>query len=230
MVQAQNADVPDQKDFTDTSPNPAADSDLAVVCDGLCERGIRRVVVRYEGCGDSGSIEEVEYMPKRILVPAALDDKLQDMAAEYCPDGYENNEGGYGTLTLYLRQGLAELEHFDRVEDTEDMGVASVPLPEELRAKLVQAGITGVTAHFDGYGDSGQIEWLTAEPEGATLAPELESELDGFLAAQLPEGYENNAGGFGDFTVNVAGGQVDVNATWRVESETAEVTRWKWRK
>lgn len=230
MVQNQRAIVPDGNTFTDASPNPNTDIDLADVCAALSKLGILRVTARYEGYGDSGCVEELTYSPDTIAVPGELDDKLQDVAAEYCPDGYENNEGGFGTLTLYLREGLAEREHCDRFTSTEDMDIAPVPLPDELRAKLSMVGVKTVAATFDGYGDSGQIESLEVEPTGTALGAALETELDDFLNAQPPDGYENNAGGFGDFLVDVFAGEVHVNASWRLDDETeAEVTRWNWR-
>lgn len=95
---------------------------------------------------------------------------------------------------------------------------------------LAAAGITRVVVRFDGYGDSGQIEDITAyDASGAetglpdapriTLlrtqhgAPEAVSEVHGIgdaleslaygFLAETHGGWENNDGAFGDFTFDV---------------------------
>src|SRR5262245_2756703 len=115
MVENDEAMPPDPDDFTDASPNPATDTDLAILGDLLEECGVRRVVVRYEGSGDEGSVAEVEFDPPeaKTRLPDWVEDKLRDVAEDYCPEGYENNDGGFGTLTVYPGPGLAEREHND---------------------------------------------------------------------------------------------------------------------
>ena len=39
--------IPDAGDFTDDSPEPASDADLAVLCDALQEAGVARAVIAY---------------------------------------------------------------------------------------------------------------------------------------------------------------------------------------
>lgn len=98
---------------------------------------------------------------------------------------------------------------------------------------LAAAGITAVTVNFNGEGDSGQIEDMTAHagPEASALpdaeveilkaswnsgetAPrhvpltEAIEELCYDLLSQEHEGWENNDGAFGDFTFDVARRQV----------------------
>lgn len=221
---------PDPEDYTDGSPDPATDTEVAVLCDLLQESGVQRVVFRYDGSGDSGCVDVVEYEPEDAAVPKWADERLHELAENYCPPGYENNEGGGGTLTLYPFLGLAEREHRDHFTDTEDMGVRCGQLPAGLRGRLLRLGVTTASAHFDGYGDSGNIEELQVEPQGITLGDGLRDALDDFLIERLPGGWENNAGGYGDFLIDVASGQVTVDAYWRLETELdAQVTRWKWR-
>src|SRR5262245_5142695 len=176
MATESNQPAPDPGDFTDPSPNPAEDPVLAILCDALQERSVTRVVVRYAGCDDSGGVEEVLYTPEEAAVPRELDDLLRSVAENYCPDGYEHNDGGYGSLTIYPFEGLAELEHTDCYVDEVDAEVRVPPLPARLRRRLSRLGITTVTARFDGYGDSGQIEELVAQPE-AVLGRGLEEDL-----------------------------------------------------
>src|SRR4051812_30175338 len=144
MIDDESEDTPDPHDFTDPSPDPAHDADLAALCDALQGSGVTRVVIHYEGSGDSGSVEEIESEPETVSLPRSLEDRLRDVAEGYCPDGYENNEGGYGALIVYPALGLAELEHRDRYEDAEEMDARAATLPEEIRLRLSRLGITRV--------------------------------------------------------------------------------------
>ena len=40
----------------------------------------------------------MEYEPEGFRPTRDLEDKLCEVAEGYCPQGYENNDGGYGTL------------------------------------------------------------------------------------------------------------------------------------
>ncbi len=94
---------------------------------------------------------------------------------------------------------------------------------------LSAAGITTVVVSFDGYGDSGQIEQIEVkigdepgelpderieildpvwgspgiERQTHTICEAIEAMAYAFLR-QTHEGWENNDGGFGDFTFDVA--------------------------
>src|SRR5439155_25996331 len=127
--------------------------------------------------------------------------------------------------------GLAELEHCARYEDSEVLDTEAATLPPRLRRRLLRLGVRRVAAHFDGYGDSGQIESFQVDPEGVALGDDLERELEGFLLEQLPGGWEINEGGHGEFTVDVPAARVEVDAYFRVEKDSdTEVTRWRWRR
>ncbi len=230
MEENEAADVLDPDAFTDDSPNPEGDSELAILCDALQEQQVQRVVVRYEGSGDSGAVEFIEFEPDDAQVPAWIENALHDVAEGYCPDGYEDNEGGYGFLTIYPFLGLASLNHYDRYEDAQDMDLASVPLPEELRQQLAALGVHRITASFDGCGDSGQFDPQEVEPERIEVDDGLQEELEDFLLEQLPGGWEINEGSFGRFVVDVSSGQVTVDAYYRTElDDDGQQTRWKWR-
>src|SRR5947208_1954031 len=82
-------------ELPDNSPNPAGDTDLLVLADALQEQGVARVLIRYDGSGDSGGAYEVEAEPQEALLPRWVEDQLRDVAEGCCPDGYENNDGGY---------------------------------------------------------------------------------------------------------------------------------------
>src|SRR5207249_1211067 len=122
---------------------------------------------------DSGCTGEIEYWPEQVHVPQGIEVRLRQIAEAYCPDGYENNDGGYGSLTVYPDLGVAERAHRDRYEDMEGMKTQAMRLPASLRQRLAKWGILRITAHFDGCGDSGQIDDLTVEPEGISLDDKL---------------------------------------------------------
>src|SRR5258708_5256060 len=112
-------------DFHDDSPAPDQDADLAVICDLLQERGVTHVTIRYDGYADSGTVEDIEFAPEGIYVPEWAERRLMELGDAYCPEGYANNDGGYGTLTIFPADGVAELEHHARYEDSEGMDVGA---------------------------------------------------------------------------------------------------------
>ena len=78
---------------------------------------ITEVVAEYEGYGDSGNIEDVTVQPAGIELPDDLVTKVGDFAwsvAYHHHPGFENNEGGYGTLTWDVTADSITLDHADR--------------------------------------------------------------------------------------------------------------------
>lgn len=230
MLETEPFEPPDPEEFTDESPDPETDPTMAALADAYAQHGITQVVVHYDGCGDSGCISGVEYLPEGVSLPPWIEKSLLDIAENYCPDGYENNDGGYGTLTLYPQLGLARLDHRDYYEESVEMDATSAGLPVDLQQRLLQLKVSQLTAEFDGYGDSGQINDITTEPDGIHLDNELRAALDDFLWNQLPEGFENNEGGYGTFTVDVATGEIVIDAYWREAKDSdSKITAWRWR-
>lgn len=79
--------------------------------------GITEVTAEYEGYGDSGNIEDVTLQPSGIRLLDDLSTRLEDFAwsfAYHQHPGFENNEGGYGTLTWDISADSITLEHADR--------------------------------------------------------------------------------------------------------------------
>jgi hypothetical protein len=94
--------------------NKAARNELLPQLRGL---GITEVTAEYEGYGDSGNIEDVTVQPVGIALPDDLATKLGDFAwsvAYHQHPGFENNEGGYGTLTWDVTADSIALDHADR--------------------------------------------------------------------------------------------------------------------
>lgn len=134
---------------------------------------------------------------------------------------------------------------------------AHVKLHESLRPEnkaalfeaLARVGITTVLVEFDGYGDSGQIEDISAHagPDIAVDLPECNVEIarvgygsleivrESFPAKDAIErlaydfleethgGWENNEGAYGDFLFDVADRTITLNYNERIE--TSEYTQ-----
>lgn len=133
---------------------------------------------------------------------------------------------------------LARCREFDKLCDS--------VRPENKAAlfdALVQVGITSVLVEFDGYGDSGQIENISAHAgqDVAVNLPNLniviarveygsheivrqtmlvkdavEHLAYGFLE-QTHSGWENNAGAYGDFHFDIAAQTITLNYNERFE-------------
>lgn len=114
---------------------------------------------------------------------------------------------------------------------------------------LAQVGITTVLVEFDGYGDSGQIEDISAHagPDDAVDLPECNVEIarveygrleivrETYTVKEAIErlaydfleethgGWENNEGAYGDFLFDVAERTITLNYNERIE--TSEYTQ-----
>ena len=79
--------------------------------------GVTSIEVQYEGYGDSGNVEDVTVQPVGIALPDELCTKVGDFAwsvAYHQHPGFENNEGGYGTLPWNIAADSITLDHADR--------------------------------------------------------------------------------------------------------------------
>ena len=79
--------------------------------------GVTGLDVQYEGYGDSGNVEEVVVTPDTITLTEELRRRVEDFGWDFAyalSPGFENNEGGYGTLTWDLRNDSITLNHADR--------------------------------------------------------------------------------------------------------------------
>lgn len=90
----------------------------------LAEAGVDRVVAEYSGYGDSGAIDGVAYLSaggQPVEGAAALvSDRMEDALYEFLPAGFEINEGGQGTLTLYVKDAKVVLEHGQNVTEVNE--------------------------------------------------------------------------------------------------------------
>ena len=96
----------------------------------------------------------------------------------------------------------------------------------ELLPQLRGLGITEVTAEYEGYGDSGNIEDVTVQPVGIALPYDLATKLGDFawsVAYHQHPGFENNEGGYGELTWALETDKIDVSHSNRfIETDTTE--------
>ena len=85
--------------------------------------GVSRVVISYDGCGDSGQIEDVGYfnLQSQPVAPSGLTDLTEEQLKDLFYDllesrhaGWENNDGGFGEFEWNLEADTLNHTHNDR--------------------------------------------------------------------------------------------------------------------
>ena len=79
--------------------------------------GVTGIDVQYEGYGDSGNVEDVLVTPDTITLTEEMRRRIEDFGWDFAyalSPGFENNEGGYGTLTWDIAADSITLDHADR--------------------------------------------------------------------------------------------------------------------
>jgi hypothetical protein len=86
--------------------------------DDLRAAAVARVTVSYYGDGDEGRAEPPQFQDaagnpvEESRLPADLDiETLDDLLEGFAPEGYEDGEGGFGTITFDLETLLIRVEH-----------------------------------------------------------------------------------------------------------------------
>ena len=94
---------------------------------------------------------------------------------------------------------------------------------------LTELGVTHVRIAYDGYGDSGAVESVTAtvEEEPYELPGDLRDELTSVAERLLPDGWENNEGAFGEFVLAVSQRRLVREHNWRVETTEYDEEAWE---
>lgn len=101
--------------------------DIGELCKRLLAAGVYIVSVNYSGSGDSGDVEQPEFFDNHgrsipLKVGGALgelDDLVSNYVCESLPAGWEINEGSHGSVDIDVLNGLAEFDHYDRIETSE---------------------------------------------------------------------------------------------------------------
>jgi len=94
----------------------------------LREKGISKLVMHYDGCGDSGDIEDVvafsfvsgteASMEVPELDKKAIGDAAYNALEGQC-GGWEINEGSFGDIVFNTVSEALTIEHNQRIESTE---------------------------------------------------------------------------------------------------------------
>lgn len=106
-----------------------------VLLAALRDAGVHLVEVSYDGEGDNGQINAPDALDQdnnaidlRVPCPVVPDDQrpgtydtLAELVEDFCwvllghyHDGFENNDGGYGTMTIAVATNTITLDHNDR--------------------------------------------------------------------------------------------------------------------
>jgi hypothetical protein len=93
-------------------------SEVLTFTDALRTAGVSNVSVSYSGEGDEGRAEPPQFRDStdnpidESSLPADLDTrKLGDLLEGFTPEGYEDGEGGNGTVTFTVQTGTIRVEH-----------------------------------------------------------------------------------------------------------------------
>jgi len=112
-----------------TMEEQGAKQELLKLTEVLRVAGIRAVSVTYSGCGDEGHTEAPQFEgaegkpTEEKDAGGSLDlDALGDLLATFVPEGYQDNEGGWGTITFDVQSGKVRVEHnwYETVSHAED--------------------------------------------------------------------------------------------------------------
>jgi hypothetical protein len=96
----------------------------------LKDAGVTNVEIRYDGGGDSGQVEDVEYDGENITtdINTKFDGDLQDLATHILEQHYDydwyNNDGGYGNIRIDLEGDTPEITIDGYVRSIEDAGAS----------------------------------------------------------------------------------------------------------
>ncbi|MGR3436526.1 MAG: DUF6878 family protein [Shimia sp.] len=129
-------------------------------------------------------------------------------------------EPGSPAALAAMEDRIAEMRECERQERAEERA--------RLLAALRALGVTLLEADYDGYGDSGNVEDIRTEPEVAKV-DEMAGLADFLWSVAYAEhpGFENNDGGGGTVTWDVAADRIDLdhydNVVERVSSQSEDI-------
>ncbi len=123
-----------------------------------------------------------------------------------------------------------ETDWFSRIQtERQDAASKAVATLKSLCDQFAALGIEEVRLNYDGYGDSGVIENVTAMAGGEAV--DLEGSLhNSFYNAAydlLPFGWEDNAGSFGDLVLHVKDRRLVREHHERIEEVNYDEEEWE---
>jgi hypothetical protein len=104
-----------------------AEEGLRTACAVLRRLGVLHVEAKYDGVGDEGWVQEIRYTPEPPAgLPEGLAALIEQFVITQLPAGWEVESGSNGTMTIYVANGKANLEHHwkegdEDIEDLEDL-------------------------------------------------------------------------------------------------------------
>ena len=110
----------------DAQPDKEILAEKTALLTALQEAGVTVAVIEYSGCGDSGQVDTIELQPSGIGEAATirkLEEQLEGFTAlliDHYHCGYENNEGGGGSVTIDVVAGTVQYDSYDYYTETED--------------------------------------------------------------------------------------------------------------
>ncbi len=84
--------------------------------------GITLIEIQYEGYGDSGNVEDVTPTPATIKLAEDLVQRVESFGWDFAyalNPGFENNEGGYGSLEWNLETDKINVCHSNRYVESD---------------------------------------------------------------------------------------------------------------
>lgn len=179
----------------------------------LQEKGVSAVEVIYSGYGDSGGIEDITYSPFDVSLSPEEERQLKWFCENIIDsefEGYENDEGGIGTLYLACSKGQWDTEETRIEHEWRQQGqeAESFPVPlsilegdeaKALLAYMIENNLEAAEIDYAGYGDDGNIEeiFLDEEEVSDPKIKELMIALGWEIIEAEVSGFENNEGGQG---------------------------------
>ncbi len=84
--------------------------------------GVTLIEIQYEGYGDSGNVEDVTPTPATIKLAYDLNLRAETFGWDFAyalNPGFENNEGGYGSLEWNLETDKINVSHSNRYVESD---------------------------------------------------------------------------------------------------------------
>lgn len=216
-----------------------AQSELARLVAEARAQGYRSIVYPYNGCGDSGAIENPEQVePDTLPASGALLDQIADQCCKLLPAGWEINEGSQGAIHVDIAAGTIRIEHEWNIERTQDETfhyelAPGKRLPDGMKRQIVgrlltalrTGGYRRVQISYYGSGGDGTVgECVTVTPATLPADTETLASLAEALTPALPDGWNDALGSEGVLDLNVETGKLTVRHGWREIGTEAEET------
>ena len=85
--------------------------------------GITQIEIRYEGYGDEGNVEDVAPTPTTLKLAYDLNLRVESFGWDFAyalNPGFENNEGGYGSIEWNIESDKITVSHSNRFIDSDN--------------------------------------------------------------------------------------------------------------